>query len=253
MRIASLSPAVTEILYSIGHGDKIVCTDQFSNYPDDVREVPHLKDHQAVKTEDILEFKPDIIFTSTVVQRQLAEDLKIRGLSVVHQDPRDLNGVYETIKSIGLMFDNLEEANAVVLLMQQGFNQVKKKAALLPKRPKLYIEEWHEPPMASGNWVPEIARFSGGDQFPIQPGELSRKVSLEEVQQHDPDLIVISWCGAGDLPEASILTGRPEWDSLRAVREGNVRVLDDTLLNRPGPRLVEGAQRLYGWMFEMLH
>lgn len=108
-------------------------------------------------------------------------------------------------------------------------------------------------PFASGNWVPELAKIAGGTQFPVPAGELSRAVTLEEVAQYDPDLIVISWCGAGSLGDRDLLLQRPGWDRLRAVQSGHVRVIDDSLLNRPGPRLVAGAQRLYGWMFEVLH
>ena len=78
-------------------------------------------------------------------------------------------------------------------------------------------------------------------------------MTLQEVTKFDPDLIVISWCGAGSLAEKKLLLEREGWGELRAIKQGSVRVIDDSLLNRPGPRLVEGCQRLYGWGFEMLH
>src|SRR3989338_10739026 len=141
--------------------------------------------------------------------------------------------------------------------MQNGFQEVKKKAAAMRRgdapKVRLYVEEWHDPPFASGNWVPEIARIAGGEQFPVAPGALSPEVTLEEVERWNPALIVISWCGAGTLAQKELLLNRPGWDRLRAVQLGQVKVIDDSLFNRPGPRLVEGAQRLYGWMFEILH
>lgn len=150
---------------------------------------------------------------------------------------------------------------------------MKKVSALFHRRKKVYVEEWPafakaspggpdsvdatekewSLPMVSGNWVPELVRLSGGEPFPLPPGALSREVTLEEAAAFDPDLIVISWCGAGALADPSLLLRRPEWDRLRAVREKSVRVIDDSLLNRPGPRLVEGARHLYGWLFELLH
>jgi len=145
------------------------------------------------------------------------------------------------------------KAAALVLEMQQGFNDVKKKSGLLPRRLKVYIEEWHNPPFASGNWVPEVARVAGIDQFPIEQGALSPEVTLAQVQEWDPDLIVLSPCGAGLHTEKELITARPQWDALRAVQENHVRVIDDSLLNRPGPRLIEGARRLYGWAFEFQH
>ena len=266
VRIASLSPAVTETLFLLGCARQIVCRDQFSNFPEEAKKIPAVRDHAKVKPEDLLPFAPEIIFTSTVVQERLANDLRAQGFSVVHQDLRTIHQIYESIRAIGAIVGAEKESEALILKMQQGFNDVKKKARLMPRHPRLYIEEWpafappsgatagkHNLPFASGNWVPEIAQIAGGKQFPIPAGELSKEVSLEDVATFDPDLIVISWCGAGLLAPKDLLLKREGWGDLRAIKESRVRVIDDSFLNRPGPRLVEGAQRLYGWMFEMLH
>ncbi len=262
MRIASLSPAATEILFALGMGKDIVCTDQFSNFPDDAKAIAHLRDHQKVDPASLREFAPDIVFTGTVIQQKLAEQLRGAGFSVIFQDPRTIHDIYESIRQIGTIVSAEPQAEALVLSMQQGFNAVKKKATLLPSHPKVYVEEWpalagqsgrHQSPMASGNWVPETVRLAGGIPFPIPPGQLSREVTLQEVAAFDPDLAVISWCGAGALADKNIFLERKGWENLRVIRENRVRVIDDSLLNRPGPRLVEGAQRLYGWVFEMLH
>ncbi len=258
VRIASLSPAATEILYALGLEDLIVCTDQFSNFPDEVKEKLHLKNHQKIDVSELRKHQPDVILTGTVIQEKLAAELKVQHFGVVHQDPRMIHQIYESIRQLGALFDAQKEAEALVLNMQQGFNDVKRKSSLLGashgsplQKPRVYVEEWHLPPMASGNWVPEVIRIAGGQPFPIKDGELSREVSLGEVTRFDPDLIVISWCGAGNLADKKILMEREGWGSLRAVQAGYVRVIDDSLLNRPGPQLVEGAQRIYGWLFEM--
>ena len=255
MRIASLSPATTEILFGsgVGKAHEIVCVDQFSNFPDVAKTLPHLRDHMKVDPEALKRYQPDIIFTATVIQEELSKQLKAAGLSVIHQDPRTLHQIYESIFQIGVLFSLEDAARALVLTMQQGFNDVKRKAIHLIPRPHVYVEEWHDPPYASGNWVPEVARIAGGEQFPIHVGNLSRPVTLEEVEKWNPELIVISWCGAGLLAPKDLLLKRTGWDRISAVAQGHVRIIDDSLLNRPGPRLIEGAQRLYGWLFEMLH
>lgn len=253
MRIASLSPAATEILFALGKAGDIVCVDQFSNWPSKAKALPHVRDHQKVDPAVLEPFSPELILTGTVVQEKLADALKARGLGVIHQDPRMLDHVLLAIRQLGLIAEAADEAERVVLEMQQTLNAVRKKAALLPRRPRVYVEEWDLPPMASGNWVPELVRIAGGEPFPIKSGHLSREVTLAEVEAFDPDLIVISWCGAGALAEKNLLLEREGWQDLRAINEGRVRVIDDSLLNRPGPRLAEGAQRLYGWVFELLH
>ncbi len=249
VRIASLSPAATEILFALGKGREIVCVDQFSDFPEGAKALPHLKGPTEVDTEELRRFAPELVLTETVVQGELAHTLRGAGFSVVHQDPRTLSEVSESIRAYGALLDVDVSAKELQLRMQRGFNDVKKKAKHLERRPHVYIEEWHLPPMASGNWVPEIVALAGGVPFPLKPGELSREVMLEEVSSFDPDLIVLSLCGAGMSPSKAIVTERPGWEMLRAP----IRVIDDSLLNRPGPRLVEGAQRLYGWLFELTH
>ncbi len=253
MRVASLSPAATEVLFALSCADQIVCVDQFSNFPDAAKGIPHLRDHQKIKPEELRTHMPELVLTGTVIQQKLAGDLRAQGFGVVHQDPRTLDAVLESIRQLGTILGCEPKAEELSLAIRQGFNAVKKTAALLPRKPRVYVEEWHQPPMASGNWVPEIVRIAGGEPFPIAPGQLSREVTLEEVRRFDPDLIVISWCGAGLLADKKLLLERPEWGSLRAVAGNAVRVIDDSLLNRPGPRLVEGARHLYGWLFELLH
>jgi iron complex transport system substrate-binding protein len=253
MRIASLSPAATEILFALGKGTDIVCVDQFSNFPEEAQSIAHLRDHQAVKPEAVRAFRPDIVFTGTVVQRQLAADLNVAGLPVMHFDPRTIAGIEEQIRGIGTVLDCEDSADMLITRMRAELAAVRQKAKLLPRKARVYIEEWHLPPMVSGNWVPELIAIAGAQSFPIRLGELSREVTFADVQTFDPDLIVLSWCGAGTLADPQIFLKRQGWVELRAARKGRVIVLDDSLFNRPGPRVCEGARRLYAELFEMLH
>ena len=101
MRIASLSPAATEILFALGLGDDIVCTDQFSNFPLEAKEIPHLRDHQNIDAECLQEFSPELVLTGTVVQEKLSTQLKDQRFGVIHQDPRTISAVYESIRQRG--------------------------------------------------------------------------------------------------------------------------------------------------------
>jgi iron complex transport system substrate-binding protein len=271
MRLISLSPAVTEILFALGKGHLIVARDQFSDYPAEAKAVPALRGHQSVNIQAIQSHKPDLVFTSTIIQEKLAAEIRSASMQCVHQDPRKLNDIPQTFLELGTILDCEQEARSLSETFRQGMNTVKKRAQSLPRHPRVYIEEWpallgssgkHSLPMVSGNWVPEVLGIAGGEGFPLgsvtlrraqHDTLLSREVTLEEIKAFNPELIVLSICGAGSLAEKTLITARPGWEELPAVREGKVRIVDDSLLNRPGPRLVEGAQRLYGWIFEMLH
>ncbi len=285
MRIASLSPATTEILFALEQQKNIVCTDQFSDFPDSAQAIPHLKDHQKVDTEALRQFQPEVVFTSTLVQERLASELRSLKFGIIHQDPRSIPEIYESIRQIGIILGCEPRAHALIETMQQGFNDTKRKSGLFFRKPRVYIEEWHHPPMVSGNWVPEVVKIAGGIPFGVESGKWkvesntaktdraparpvggsppsgeaimrnppSREVSLTEIQQFDPDLIVLSICGAGQMANKELLTGRAGWSDLRAVKENHLFVIDDSLLNRPGPRLVEGARRIFSWAFQALH
>lgn len=253
MRIASLSPAVTEILFALEQQKKIVCTDKFSDYPDAARAIAKLPEHQKIDPEALRVFTPEIVFTSTLVQARLADELKKEGFAVIHQDPRSIGDLYENIRGIGILLDCTPRAEALIATLQQGFNDTKRKSGLLAHKPRVYVEEWHNPPMVSGNWVPELIKLAGGVPLSLPAGSASREVTLQEIQAFDPDLIVLSICGAGPLANKELLTKRAGWAELRAVQENHLFVIDDSLLNRPGPRLVEGTKRLFGWMFQVLH
>ncbi len=253
VRIASLSPAVTEILFAIEQQKKLVCTDKFSDWPEAARALPHLPEHQKIDSEALRAFNPLMVFTQTLVQEKLAAKLKEDGFAVIHHDPRSLPDIYESIRQIGMLLDCTARSEALIATMQQGFNDTKRKAGLFPRKPKVYVEEWHHPPMVSGNWVPEVVKLAGGIPFPLEPRAASREVTLAEVSAFDPDVIVLSICGAGSAASKELLTGRAGWADLRAVRENHLFVIDDSLLNRPGPRLTEGAKRIFGWCFQAMH
>lgn len=263
MRIASLSPAMTEILFALEQQKKIVCTDQFSDYPDAVRDIPHLKDHQDIDPAALRDYAPDVVFTATLVQAKLAESLKSQDFAVVHHDPRSIADIYDCIRQTGILLDCSARAEALVATMQQGFNDTKRKAGMFSRRPRVYVEEWHNPPLVSGNWVPEVVKLAGGIPLEVKREEFKMKndgrnlpsceVSLDEIRTFDPDIIVLSICGAGSAASKELLTQRAGWSELRAVRENHLFVIDDSLLNRPGPRLTEGAKRIFGWCFQALH
>lgn len=253
MRIASLSPAATELLFALGKDNEIVVADQFSNFPEEAARLPRLMGHTAVETQKLRAFRPDLVITATVIQEKLAAELKGQGFPVFHQDLRRLPEVFAAWQALATLVDAEAAYRPFIAGIEERFQRLRERTKGLPRQLRVYAEEWHEPPMASGNWVPELAERAGIQLFPITPGELSRAVTLEEVTRFDPELIVISWCGAGSLADRSLVLQRPGWSGLAALQMGNVRVLDDSLLNRPGPRLIDGAERLLSLAFEQLH
>ena len=244
MRVVSLAPSATEISFALGCGDRLIARTAFCDYPPEAHHVPAVGGWTTANVESVVALKPDLVLTSTFLQDSIVAELRARELQVCHTDPRTFLDVLETFETIAGALGVPERGKEVRAHTEAGLRACV--PTRMPHAPTAYAEEWHEPPMASGNWVPDLITAAGGQSF-LPPGERSRKVTLNEVQQFDPDVVVLNYCGMERMnPDAqrSLLMTRPGWETLRAVRAAHVFVVPDSLLNRPGPRLAAGAQAI---------
>jgi len=243
MRIISAAPSNTEILYALGLGDDVVAVTRFCDYPAEAKEKPKIGGWLDVKYDKLKEFNADLVVTSTFVQDKVKGELERRGIKVLHVDPITLSDVYDTIRFIGKTVNKSERAEEIVKEMQEGFLQVQEKRGIVTTRTRVYCEEWNEPPSASGNWVPELIEIAGGNSFaPV--GLHSMPIEEQKLFAWQPDMIVLSWCGFGTNSRIDWVKTRVGWDKLLAVRENKIYQFDESLLNRPSPRLVQGAEML---------
>lgn len=159
MRLSSLSPTITEFLFALEIEDQLVCTDADSNYPEAAKDLPKLLEFAEIKTGHLFESGADLFLFCGPEQEERSKECQAAGLSVSHFNPQSINGIYEVIRSLGLLLQVEEKAEEVVLHMQQGLNDVKKKAGLLPQRLKV-IDDPARP------WVAEVIRIAGGEPVP---------------------------------------------------------------------------------------
>jgi len=242
MRIVSLAPSNTEILYALGCQDDVVAVTNFCNYPQAALQKPRVGGWVDVNDDLVKQYTPDVVMTSSFVQDHVAIRYRDSGIQLFHTDPNTLEQVYESIISIGQLVGKVSDAEQIVNKMKTGFAEVAEQVDW--PTVKVYAEEWHNPPMACGNWVPAVIKIAGGDTI-CNEGEISRPVTSQEVRSYAPDCIVLSLCGLGSKVMPSMVAKRGEdWQALRPVRNNKVFVLNDSFLNRPGPRLVEGARQL---------
>lgn len=244
-RIVSCSPAHSEIICSLGKENLIVGRTAYCNFPKDLlKEKPIIGSWTKLNYELIEKLKPDIIITSNIVQEKIARSLKEAGFHVYHFDPLTLEQIYLDITSIGKILHAEKEAKSVVEKMKQELETIEKTSPKKQRSPRAYIEEWHDPPTVSGNWIPELVKIAGGEYGLIEAGKRSAPVSLEKLFEYNPDKIIISWCGFGEKVDLIQVQNRSGWDTLNAIKNNDISCIDDNLLNRPGPRLVEGAKKL---------
>ena len=140
-----------------------------------------------------------------------------------------------------------ERAGSLVRELGDRVDEVEKRVAWLA-RPRVLALEWLDPPFLAGHWVPEMIEYAGGRDAVAIPGDPSKRTTWDEIAALDPDWIVAMPCGfdeAGAAAELMKLAGHPAWEGLRAVRDGHVAAVDaNGTFSRPGPRLVDGVERL---------
>ncbi len=236
MRVVSLSPSITELLFALGLDDDIVGVTKFCDYPLAATAKQKMGGWVDVDLVKVRAAKPDVIFTSTIVQEKLASELQSISMNVLHTDPRTLQSVFDSFVAIGRCVNKAAEADNLVAGMNDVLKSLKRSPSV-----KVYVEEW--PMTVSCNWVPDIVEIVGGISLG-KSGIVSHLITTEDVKKFDPDIIVISWCGVSTRVPKEKITEREGWKDLKAVKNNKVFVIDDSLLNRPGPRLIEGAKLL---------
>jgi len=236
----SLAPVMTEILYALGAADDIVAVTRFCDWPPEALAKQKIGAWINSEPEKLNEFKPDLILASYYMPESLRQWSGAGQL--LRFEPKNLWDVFESIRVIGEAVGKSRRAEDIVKEMKNGFRQIRSSRRGQPVR--VYMEEWFEPPLAAGNWVPEIVAIAGGEEVIIETGQPSRTFPLAALLMADPDLIICHWLGWGERIDHDRLVNRPGWQDLRAIKTGQVFFIDDALINRPGPRLVEGARAL---------
>ncbi|MBX6377577.1 MAG: cobalamin-binding protein [Clostridia bacterium] len=257
MRIVSLCPSNTEIVHWLGLTDHLVGVDDFSDYPPEVRELPRVGSDLLVRMEAVEDLQPDIVLASLSVpgmERNVAA-LQARGLPYIVLNPTDLEGVYESILTAGRALGSEDRALSEVARLRARAAAVAEEArrrrealGLGEERLLAVFWEWWPRPLISPgrhSWVNDQLRLVGARNVFEDLDATSARVEPEAAAAREPDAVCLCWCGLLErkmTPEAVL--GRPGWDRLEAVRRGRVFCLPEAYYGRPGPRLVEGAERL---------
>lgn len=246
MKIISLAPSNTEILFSLGVGDRIVGRTKQCDYPAETKNIPSVSNWINNDTVGFLdELQPDLVLTSMFLPDTLARECKRRNIILLHVNPQTVTGIYKSMLQIGKLVNKNAAALRLIKTTKHKLDAIKQRAKtekLTAQR--VYCEEWHTPPTVSANWVPELVALAGG--IPLgRAGALSYEVTSDIVMKFDPEVIIGHWCGFGTKTRLNVITQRAGWNTLTATQNGQIYNVDDSLLNRPGPRIWQGAEAIY--------
>jgi iron complex transport system substrate-binding protein len=244
-RIVSLSPATTETLFALGAGPRVVATTDFDDYPPEVTRLPHVATYQGVDVEKIVALSPDLVVAggNGFNSPDAIAQLRRAGIPVLVVYGKDVAGVLSDIELVGAAAGAGPAARDLTASMRAGFDQVAAATRGLAT-PRTFYEldatkEIYGP--ARDSFVAQMIELAGGTAITTgDPNVFS--IPLETLVAADPEVIVLGDGAYGTTP--AIVSARPGWAGMSAVKGGAIRPANDTLITRPGPRLVDGLRDL---------
>jgi iron complex transport system substrate-binding protein len=247
-RIVCLTEETVETLYLLGEEDRIVGISGYVVRPPRARrEKPRVSAFTSADIPKILALKPDLVLTFSDLQADIAATLIKRGVDLHAFNQRSIAEILDMIRMLGALVGARDRADRLADELAAGLAAARQRAAQLPRRPKVYFEEWDDPMISGIAWVSELVEIAGGiDVFADRAACKSAKdriVNAAEIIARAPDVIVGSWCGKKFRPEK--IANRPGFDRTPAVQRGAVAEIKSPLILQPGPAaLTDGLAAL---------
>lgn len=237
-RIVSLAPSITETLFALGLGDRIVGVTSYCDYPPEAAQKEKVGDTLKPSIEKIVALKPDLVIASTSSQlEQFVRDLDKVGIPVYVSNPRDVAGVLASIETIGEITGAHDRARDLIASLRARISAIESGLAEVKERPKVLFILGVEPLITVGgkSFIDELISRAGGESISSDVEAEYPQYSLESAVARRPEIIFLQ-TGESKLPER--LSQTP------AARDNRVFQLDDNLLMRPGPRIVDGLEQM---------
>ncbi len=248
-RIVCLTEETTEWLYLLGQQQRIVGISGYTVRPARARqEKPRVSAFTSAKLDKILALQPDCVLGFSDMQADIASALIRAGVPVTVFNQRSVAEIFDMLFQVAAMVGQAEQGLILIQKMQHDLLDLKGLAANLPRRPRIYFEEWDEPPISAIQWVSELIGIAGGeDIFPeLAAQSMGRQriiADATEIVRRNPDIIIGSWCGKKFRPQN--VAARPGWSEVAAVKTGQVFEIKSSDILQPGPAaLTDGVAQL---------
>ena len=246
-RIVCLTEETTETLYLLGEGDRVVGVSGYTVRPPEARKKPRVSSFLNARYDKIEALQPDLILAFSDLQANLAADLGRRGYPVMLFNQRTVAEILQMIRTVGGLVGCASRADRLAVDLERGLDDIRRTAATLPVRPRVYFEEWDDPLISGIRWVEELLSIAGGEPiFPeLRDARLGkdRIIDPADVIRRNPQVIIASWCGKPVRPAR--ISAREGWTAIDAVRDGQIYEVKSALILQPGPAaLTDGVRQL---------
>lgn len=242
-RIVSLAPSNTEILFALGLEEKVVGVTTYCDYPEEVKKKEKIGDFANPNIEKMVSLKADIIFAAGGIQVPVIEEAEKAGISIFVVDPKTIDSLLDVLIRVGKATGADAAANELVGDLKERVEKANEKVAKAEKKPTIFYELYNEPLMTagSGGLINDVIETAGGINIAAEIKEEYPQYSLEKLIADDPEIYVGS---TGSMQSAEDVAKRPGWTKLTAINNKRVIVLDENLITRPGPRLIDALEEL---------
>ncbi|MEJ7691450.1 cobalamin-binding protein [Daejeonella sp.] len=282
MKIISLLPAATEIVWALGLDHQLVGRSHECDFPESVKDLPVCSSAKFISGSDSLEIdkqvkeiltdalsiytidkemirklNPDVIITQAQCEvcavslkdvEAALDGLLDKECRIISLEPNVLSDVYNDIRNIAGIMNVSARADDLLERADERLDIILHKLKFLSEKPKVACIEWLTPLMIAGNWTPELVQIAGGNPILSVNGKHSPFVDFKDVVKEDPDIIVVTPCGFSiprTLQEINLLLDLPGWQELKAVKDNRIYIADgNQYFNRSGPRLTDSIEIL---------
>ena len=254
-RIVCLTEETTEWLYLLGEEARIVGISGYTVRPRRAREEkPKVSAFLSAKIDKILALRPDCVFGFSDLQADIAAELIRKGVQVTVFNQRSVEEIFSMLFQVAAMVGQAQRGLELLERMRSRLLEIEAAGKTLPRRPRVYFEEWDEPPISAIRWVSELTRIAGGDDcFPelaqMAMGKDRIVADAGEIVRRNPDIVVGSWCGKKFRPEK--VAARAGWADVNAVKAGQIFEIKSADILQPGPAaLTDGVEQLHRIVLE---
>jgi iron complex transport system substrate-binding protein len=242
-RIVSVAPTPTEILFAVGAGDQIVGVDDYSDYPAATANLTKVGSY-SLNMEAIVALEPDLIVAGDLVPRSQLEQLLAQGIPYVLLADRTLEDVFKTIRLAGVITGHVDEADQLATELEERVDAVTAKTlAADVTKPRVYVEYYPMWTYGPGSFGDDMIALAGGMNIAENASSEYPEITNEFIIAQDPEIIVYT-IGVMSSTNDSSFAERPGWENITAVETDNIHSIDDNLLSRYGPRIVDGFEQL---------
>ena len=250
-RIVSLSPCNTEILFAVGAGDRVVAGTTYDSYPLEAVNLSKIGGFSSVNIEAVVNLSPDLILAEDGNGLDTINALKNLDLKVVTLNPKTMDDIIENILLVGNITGNDDTAASLTANMTQQISDITDMTKDIPnsRKPRVLYIVWHDPMYAAGagSYPDDLIRIAGGKNI-IEP-EGWPVISIEDVVDKNPQIIICSGMGGGSYTIMEAITGNQVLAQTDAVKNNNVYPVDDpNTVELAGPRIVQGLAELHGFI-----